>query len=311
MISFFAGHCFFFRIIDIKGHVEGNLDEYSQQETMRNNQRFVLAVFAAICFITLPTSCRSTDAVTESASPTDEQTTTETIDPFQVAVDQAMEAAESAQTAETTYDWEGVAMAWQEAIDLMASVPADNTNYSIAQQKVTEYQPNLEYAQTRQEALRPPEAPEQVSLSGGGLGDQLAVFTSKLGSNAGTPTAGRFLNDSILADFPEYAGGRATSVIAQLELSQRGYLSKADAEDRTARMTPDDSVLIESSSEDLGTFISEKRWYESPTLANALHSFYSQTGDPNPGRFVVIFDYEAQSPERILSIQIFAGSNPN
>jgi hypothetical protein len=42
-----------------------------------------------------------------------------------------------------------VALQWQEAINLMKAVPVSDGNYTMAQQKVIEYQKYLEVAQQR------------------------------------------------------------------------------------------------------------------------------------------------------------------
>ncbi|MBE9127528.1 MULTISPECIES: hypothetical protein [unclassified Coleofasciculus] len=68
-------------------------------------------------------------------------------DSFGEAVNQAMKAAQLTQTANTSEQWTAVSTAWQEAINLMQAVPADSSNYAVAQQKVQEYQKNLIYAQ--------------------------------------------------------------------------------------------------------------------------------------------------------------------
>lgn len=67
-------------------------------------------------------------------------------DSFSEAVHFAMSAAEAAQTAQTTDEWENVAFFWSKAIESMKAVPESSENYQTAQQKATEYQPNLEYA---------------------------------------------------------------------------------------------------------------------------------------------------------------------
>jgi hypothetical protein len=65
---------------------------------------------------------------------------------FGVAVSAATGAAESTQTAKTVDEWRAVAALWQQAVESMASVPSDDKNYSVAQQKAEEYQANLNYA---------------------------------------------------------------------------------------------------------------------------------------------------------------------
>lgn len=58
-------------------------------------------------------------------------------------------AAVKAGTAQTRAEWNEVANEWQKAIDLMKEVPQDNPNYQKAQQRVLEYQNNLNAAKLR------------------------------------------------------------------------------------------------------------------------------------------------------------------
>ncbi len=71
---------------------------------------------------------------------------------FADAVNSAMAAAASAQTARTSEEWGNVASLWSRAIELMKAVPQASENYQTAQQKAVEYQPNLEYAQQNLDA---------------------------------------------------------------------------------------------------------------------------------------------------------------
>ena len=75
--------------------------------------------------------------------------------PFQKAVNQALEAATLTQSANTEVEWQTVADRWQDAIALMAAVPQSNPKYKLAQNKVVEYQKNLDYANQRIAALSP------------------------------------------------------------------------------------------------------------------------------------------------------------
>lgn len=74
---------------------------------------------------------------------------------FRYAVNRAMSAASLTQWAQTHEDWHQVTQEWQEAINLMKSVPSDSLDYSTAQKKVQEYQTNLLYAQQRVSQLSP------------------------------------------------------------------------------------------------------------------------------------------------------------
>lgn len=73
------------------------------------------------------------------------------VDPAQgwrLAINKATSAAELTQTAQTKADWETVASQWTEAIELLKIVPLNHPEYDRAQQKILEYQRNLEYAQS-------------------------------------------------------------------------------------------------------------------------------------------------------------------
>lgn len=67
-------------------------------------------------------------------------------DPFGEAVKKAISAANLTQTAKNPEQWVQVAKHWQEAIAFMQVVPQNSGNYATAQQKVGEYQNNLNYA---------------------------------------------------------------------------------------------------------------------------------------------------------------------
>ncbi|MGB3199381.1 MAG: hypothetical protein WBA99_00670 [Nodosilinea sp.] len=69
-------------------------------------------------------------------------------DPFRQGIEQAMAAAELTQTAEFSEEWAEVVMLWQQAIASMQSVSNPSANAAIAQEKVLEYQRNLQYAQS-------------------------------------------------------------------------------------------------------------------------------------------------------------------
>lgn len=85
---------------------------------------------------------------------------TPTNKPFTQGVNQAMGAAELTQSAEYKEDWAEVAMLWQQAAAAMAAVPKNSANYEVAQQKVSEYGRNLQYAQqnVKSRAARSPQA---------------------------------------------------------------------------------------------------------------------------------------------------------
>ena len=75
--------------------------------------------------------------------------------PFHAAVNQAIEAANLTQFATTQTDWQTVADRWQNAIAFLEAVPEENPNYATAQEKIVEYQKNLNYAQQKLAAVKP------------------------------------------------------------------------------------------------------------------------------------------------------------
>lgn len=76
-------------------------------------------------------------------------------DPFRDAVNFAQNAAVLVQNAKTADDWNKAANKWLEAIELMKEVPESSANYQNAQQKVGEYQKNLNYAKQNAELAAP------------------------------------------------------------------------------------------------------------------------------------------------------------
>lgn len=94
-------------------------------------------------------------------------------DPYQQAISRASSAFTISQSARSQDDWRLVASRWQQAIDLLASVPAASPNRSLAQTKLVEYRRNLDYAQeqaSRSTALANPDgvvvlAPRNQSAS--------------------------------------------------------------------------------------------------------------------------------------------------
>lgn len=69
------------------------------------------------------------------------------LDPFREAVNKAISASKLVQSAKTEADWNEAASQWQEAIDLMHTVPQSHPNHQLAQKKAVEYEKNLKYAQ--------------------------------------------------------------------------------------------------------------------------------------------------------------------
>ncbi len=67
-------------------------------------------------------------------------------DPFTLAVNRAMNAAEMVQSAQSKIEWEAVASQWQDATELMKIVPVSHPKYKEARKKIKEYQSYADYA---------------------------------------------------------------------------------------------------------------------------------------------------------------------
>jgi hypothetical protein len=68
-------------------------------------------------------------------------------DTFREAVNQAISAAKLTQLAKSPNEWKTIVSQWEAAIALMKTVPSSSPNYVVAQQKIIEYQRNLNYAE--------------------------------------------------------------------------------------------------------------------------------------------------------------------
>lgn len=68
-------------------------------------------------------------------------------DPYQLAVERASSAYTIGKSAQSKDDWRLVAKRWQQAIDLMKTVPVSNPHHAQAKQKLGQYQRNLTFAQ--------------------------------------------------------------------------------------------------------------------------------------------------------------------
>jgi predicted aspartyl protease len=66
---------------------------------------------------------------------------------YRQGIDRASSAFILSRSAQSQDDWSLVARRWQQAIDLMASVPSASPDHAQAQNKVEEYRTNLTYAQ--------------------------------------------------------------------------------------------------------------------------------------------------------------------
>jgi hypothetical protein len=72
-------------------------------------------------------------------------------DPFYDAITQATKAANLTQTAQTPREWQQVSQFWINAIALLKSIPENHPQFTLATQKVKEYESNLNYSRKNSE----------------------------------------------------------------------------------------------------------------------------------------------------------------
>jgi len=125
---------------------------------------------------------------------------------FSDAVNKATAAATAAQSAGTSEAWNNTADLWTEAIALMKAVPASNENYQTAQQKVSEYQNNLQYALERGSALEPTLGVSKAEIKG--------IFSK--------PEVGFTFENSPLTDGTPRLLGQSPNGLAMMELYGSG-----------------------------------------------------------------------------------------
>lgn len=103
-----------------------------------------------------PPETPQTGAVTTPSTPEAEPSSSPSIisepltpSPYTLAQDQAQSAASISQIAKTPEEWQTAANQWQEAIDLMKSIPKSSPNYEAAQKELSNYQVSWEQARNK------------------------------------------------------------------------------------------------------------------------------------------------------------------
>ena len=90
------------------------------------------------------------ETIQPTPPPAAEEAPSETPNPaFQKGLALAGQAANQTQTAQTRPEWQAVTTLWAQAIEQLKQVPSSDVNAAIAQQKIQEYQKNLNYARER------------------------------------------------------------------------------------------------------------------------------------------------------------------
>ncbi|MEH2090164.1 hypothetical protein [Nostoc sp.] len=152
----------------IKSNILSNNEQNTIIETRRKNRSLnkklllvfiIFSISLGIYFSSrfseiLPlTSQRSTQIpsnpvlVTPSPVASESPTVLLQTDTFREAVSKAINAANLTQSAKSPDEWKTVVSQWQAAITLMKTVPSSSPNYVVAQQKIKEYQKNINYAE--------------------------------------------------------------------------------------------------------------------------------------------------------------------
>jgi predicted aspartyl protease len=90
-----------------------------------------------------PAAPESADRLTQDPSPSSQP---DRSDPYKLALDKADSARNISQSAQSQDDWSLVAGRWQQAIQLLKSVPPNSPYRGLVQPKISEYQRNLAYA---------------------------------------------------------------------------------------------------------------------------------------------------------------------
>ncbi|NJR64443.1 MAG: aspartyl protease [Leptolyngbyaceae cyanobacterium CRU_2_3] len=89
----------------------------------------------------------STAAASEPAMTASPKSSVVQVDSYNQAITRASNAFSMSQLAQSSDDWRLVAGRWQQAIQIMTSIPQTSSRHSQAQKKLTEYRRNLAYAQ--------------------------------------------------------------------------------------------------------------------------------------------------------------------
>jgi predicted aspartyl protease len=127
---------------------------------------------------TSPDAPTSVSASTEDLGSSQSMAQAPAPDAYPEAINRASSAFKLGQLAQSQDDWRLVVGRWQQAIDLMATVPTSSPNHGAAQDKLVEYRRNLVVAQ--QQAAQAPAADS---------GPGRVVVVSPHGSDLSSPTS--------------------------------------------------------------------------------------------------------------------------
>jgi hypothetical protein len=95
------------------------------------------------------------DSLSTTQSKSDEPLASPQQDPFVMAVRIARQSVEDGRSSTTVDQWLELAMRWQRAADLMAQVPANDSRYAVAQDRIAVYSANKQRALEEAEKRKP------------------------------------------------------------------------------------------------------------------------------------------------------------
>ena len=217
------------------------------------------------------------------------------LDLYNQAIQRATKATGFAQNADTPATWSQIANLWEEAIDLMAALPESSPHYSIAQQKVVEYQVSLAQAQQNADTG----LPEQISKHGGGLGDTLAVFESRYGP-ANSRGIGKGFQCDTATSTCEVMALFIGDLAMQVELLFEHKVSQAEAIQLADSLLPSDAKQLEAWNANEEIHVLR---YESANLAKVFPT------DHHPGMLKVLVEHEPFQPNQAFRVIIAVGDN--
>jgi hypothetical protein len=117
------------------------------KKTNRKNTNFINFVHTAVDKLRVGIGFRKINNKEKSASSCPASKDLPLTDNFQQAVNLSKNAAQLTRIAQTKSEWYQVGVELQKTIDMMKTVPEFSPNYTMAQQKIIDYQKFLDYAQ--------------------------------------------------------------------------------------------------------------------------------------------------------------------
>jgi hypothetical protein len=150
---------------------------------------------------------------------------------FRWGVNRAMSAAELTQSAQSLKEWQQVASWWEEAVQLMQTVPISDQRYDVAVAKISEYKTNLRYAQKRAQAADQQADQPVMTRDLWGVGSRRAVVLKLQGK----PTSAERY-DSLCKEVLQYGK-------SQVELSN-GLVVRYSDTDRNLKVSATELPLL-------------------------------------------------------------------